>query len=288
MQKTSFTLRPMQANDVKDGMRLSTAEGWNQTEKDWKFFIENTNNICVVAEAGKKVIGTITAINYSNEVAWIGMVLVDKDYRGRRISKMLLEYVLEKLKSFKSIKLDATLAGREVYKKFGFKDEYSITRMTLTFNQNSTATEKKNVLVEPIQSKDITRIIKLDEDVFGTGRSQLTEYLIKEYPHKAYLLKDNNDISAFALGRDGNKYHQIGPVIADTINDAKILIAKALKDLNNQPLVVDVLNDKEELITWLQSLGFIKQREFARMYKNENLFRGIVDKHFLICGPEFG
>ena len=69
MQKTSFTLRPMQASDVKEGLRLSTAEGWNQTEKDWKFFIENTNNICVVAEANNKVIGTTTAINYSDEVA---------------------------------------------------------------------------------------------------------------------------------------------------------------------------------------------------------------------------
>jgi hypothetical protein len=38
----------------------------------------------------------------------------------------------------------------------------------------------------------------------------------------------------------------------------------------------------------LQSLGFIKQRAFIRMYKNENSFTGLTEKYFLICGPEFG
>src|SRR5690349_6739087 len=108
MSELSITLRPMQLSDVEAGMRLSTAEGWNQTEKDWKFFIENPQNICVVAETDNKIIGTTTAINYADQLAWIGMVLVDKNYRGRGLSKMLLENVLEKLKHVKSIKLDAT------------------------------------------------------------------------------------------------------------------------------------------------------------------------------------
>ena len=30
------------------------------------------------------------------------------------------------------------------------------------------------------------------------------------------------------------------------------------------------------------------QRHFVRMYKKENSFPGIVDKQYLICGPEFG
>ena len=137
MNELPVTLRQMQLSDIKAGMRLSTAEGWNQTEKDWKFLIANSQNICLAAEADDKVVGTTTAINYSNQIAWIGMVLVDKNYRGKGISKMLLENVLEKLKPCRSIKLDATSAGREVYKKFGFKDEYSITRMTCSSIKSS-------------------------------------------------------------------------------------------------------------------------------------------------------
>jgi predicted GNAT family N-acyltransferase len=288
MSEFSITLRPMQLSDVKAGMQLSTAEGWNQTEKDWKFFVENPQNICVVAEMDNKVIGTTIAINYADQIAWIGMVLVDKNYRGKGISKMLLENVLEQLKHFKSIKLDATSAGREVYKKFGFKDEYSITRMINSSIKSFPFANDKNYLIESIQTKDINAITDFDEAVFGANRKTLIEYLTKDFSHKAWLLKRNDKLTAFALGRDGNKYHHIGPVIGETIHGAKILISKALKDLNDQQVVVDVLNDKNELINWLQSLGFIKQREFIRMYKNENPFPGLTGKYLLIGGPELG
>src|SRR5687768_5699322 len=110
MQNTAFIVRPMERSDIASAMKLSTAEGWNQTENDWKLFIENPGNTCMLAECGNKVIGTTTAINYSNQVAWIGMVLVDKDYRGQGVSKSLLTTIFEKLESFKSVKLDATPA----------------------------------------------------------------------------------------------------------------------------------------------------------------------------------
>ena len=112
--------------------------------------------------------------------------------------------------------------------------------------------------------------------------------LVKQYSHKAWLLKRNNSIAGFALGREGNRYHQVGPVSGSTIDDVKMLIRKALKELINQPVVIDVLFEKENLINWLSSIGFTRQRHFVRMYKKENLFPGIANKQYVICGPEFG
>src|SRR5215213_5494312 len=122
MTKVSVTLRSMKLSDISDAMKLSTAEGWNQTESDWKLLIENSENVCLAAESGKKVIGTTAVINYSNLVAWIGMVLVDKEYRGLGISKSLLTAIFRKVEFCKSVKLDATPAGQLIYKGFGFKD----------------------------------------------------------------------------------------------------------------------------------------------------------------------
>ena len=112
--------------------------------------------------------------------------------------------------------------------------------------------------------------------------------MLNEFPGKAWLLKQNNRITGFALGRDGNKFHHIGPVSASTTNDAKSLVTKALNNLTNKPVVVDALHDKGDLQNWLNSIGFIKQRTFTRMYKKENPFPGITGKQYLICGPEFG
>jgi GNAT superfamily N-acetyltransferase len=272
--------------DLSGAINLSNAEGWNQTEKDWKLFIENPQNISLAVEHDKKIIGTTTAINYSNQIAWIGMVLVDKEYRGQGISKLLLENIFEKLKHCPSIKLDATPAGQNVYKKFDFKDEYFIARMT-TSSVNSVPVEHDES-IQPAEEKDVEEIIALDTLVFGANRTQLITFLVREYPHKAWLLKRNNNITGFVLGRDGNKYHQVGPVVASTDGDAKILITKALSELSNKSVVVDVLYDKENLINWLSSLGFVEQRHFIRMYKKENPLPGEVNKQYLVCGPEFG
>jgi GNAT superfamily N-acetyltransferase len=288
MQKTVFILRPMELSDIGSAMKLSTAEGWNQTERDWKLFIENPDNVCMVAECGNKVIGTTTTINYSNQVAWIGMVLVDKEYRGLGVSKSLLTNIFKNLESCKSVKLDATPEGQQVYKKFDFKDEYLIARMTNSSMKDLPSDDGNDILPEPIQLKHIPEIIALDEIIFGANRTQLIKSLVREYPDKGWLMKRNNEITGFALGRDGNKYHHIGPVVAANTADAKALIAKVLKKLSNQPVVADVLCDKEDLIAWLSSIGFVKQRHFTRMYRKENTVAGKAGEQYLICGPEFG
>ena len=276
----------MQLGDISSAMNLSNAEGWNQTERDWKLFIESPQNVCLVAEYNKKIIGTTTSMNYSDQIAWIGMVLVDQEYRGQGVSKSLLTSILKKLESFASIKLDATAAGQRVYEKFDFKEEYLIARMATAAMKNLSYDD--DILPEPIQSKHVQETIVLDESVFGANRTRLIESLIKQYPHKAWLQKENNSIAGFVLGREGNTYHHVGPVFASTTNDAKMLIRKALKELTHQPVVMDVLCEKKDLINWLNSIGFTMQRRFVRMYKKENRFPGIINKQYVICGPEFG
>ena len=123
---------------------------------------------------------------------------------------------------------------------------------------------------------------------FGANRVQLIEYLLQQYGEKAWKLTRNEIISGIVLGRTGNRFHHVGPVLAQETEDAKILIGRALTDLHQQPVVVDVLCDKHELIDWLNSLGFKEQRRFVRMYRNHNPFPGEINKQYLICGPEFG
>ena len=288
MKKTAFIIREMHPGDITGSMKLSTAEGWNQTENDWKFLIENPRNTCIVAEYSNAIIGTITAMNYSNKLAWIGMVLVDKEFRGQGVSASLLTAVLKKLSSFKSVKLDATPAGQNVYKKFGFMDEFEILRMTNLAIENIYVRNEKKISSKHIELKDLDEIIDFEEYIFGVNRSSLIKYLLSEYPQKAWMVKRNNLITGIALGRTGNKYHHIGPVFAANIDDAKKLIASAVNELKHQPIVVDVMFDKKDLISWLHENGFTIQRKFVRMYKGKNLFPGDIGNQYLICGPEFG
>lgn len=288
IQQDQIIIRRILPGDLHAVMRLSTEQGWNQTEKDWQLIIANPPNRCLLAEYHGKIIGTTAAMNYNNDVAWINMVLVDKDYRGHGISKSLLKNIFAELQQCKSIKLDATPAGQQVYNKFNFIDEYSISRMTCDSIKSMSSNPADDDLTEPITLKHLPEIMAYDEQAFGANRSSLIESLLKEFPNRAWMLKQNHVLTGLVLGRDGRRYQQLGPVMASTYTDAQILISKSLSHLKDKPIVVDVLNDKEDLIHWLRSIGFIKQREFVRMYRGNNPFPGNKDKQYLICGPEFG
>ena len=215
METPAIILRSLQQTDIEAAMKLSTDAGWNQTEKDWKFLIINPQNICLAAECNQKIIATTTAINYANQVAWISMVLVDKAYRGRGLSKLLLTTIFKKLAWFTSIKLDATSEGRPVYKKLDFKDEYVIVRMVNISMKEIVPEEDNNAcLPEPAQPKHLQDIVALDEDSFGVSRSSLIKFLVNEHAGMSWLLKQNNRITGFVTGRDGRNYHQVGPVVA--------------------------------------------------------------------------
>jgi GNAT superfamily N-acetyltransferase len=287
MNNESIQIRELLPEDIESAMGLVLAEGWNQTEKDWQLLTSNPLNYCFVAEVEGKVVGTATAINYSNMVAWIGMVLVNKDYRGRGISKILLSTLFDKLKSCISIKLDATLAGQPIYEKLGFKSEYLIARLVNISFESSQLADFRTI-PQKIQVKDIPSIIEFDKHAFGSDRTQLIRSLVLDYPEKSYFLKKKNKISGFILGRKGNKYHHIGPVSAQSSDTAKLLIAHVLKTLCDQPIVIDILDDKQELTEWLTTAGFVKQRSFTRMFLKSNSFPGEIGFQYLITGPEFG
>ena len=286
-EKLPIVFRTIQPEDIANCKLLSDAEGWNQTEKDWKLLVNNSQNVCLLAENEQKIIGTATAMNYSGKVAWIGMVLVEKAFRGRGVCKMLILNLLNRLSSLKSVKLDATPAGQPLYEKFGFKNEYLIHRMTTSLIDNFKPF-LSGINPEPVMVSDIPEITELDALVFGAERPFLMKSLIEENAENSWCIKRNGRIIAFTLGRQGRKYHQIGPVFANSLIEAVILISQTLLKLAGKPLVVDVPTQNIELINWLNSIGFVRQRDFVRMYLNQNLCPGKPENQFLICGPEFG
>lgn len=278
-------LKTLTIRDIPQALELSGAEGWNQTEKDWKFLTENPDNVCLAMEEKGKIVGTATAAIYENRMAWIGMVLVEKSYRGRGYSKLLLNEILNRLKAVKTIKLDATPAGQPVYEKLGFVKEYSISRMVCdSFNSEIVRSKR----IAKIATSDLQAVFQFDKKVFGADRRNLIYALASHFPELTGILINERIIKGLAIGRKGNKYIQIGPVSAYSELVAKELITNILSDLTKQAVILDVADSKTGLTDWLLQLGFRQQRQFWRMYLNNNFFQGEPAKQFAICGPEFG
>jgi ribosomal protein S18 acetylase RimI-like enzyme len=104
-------------SDIPAALRLKELAGWNQTESDWRRLLRLQPSGCFCATIEGNVVGTTTTTSYGRELAWIGMVLVDPEFRRLGIATKLMHTALDHLRDLgvATVKLDATPEGRPVY-----------------------------------------------------------------------------------------------------------------------------------------------------------------------------
>lgn len=288
MKEKEFTIRSMTTEDLTAAMEIKNAEGWNQTLSDWELLLHGQPGMCLVAVYLDEVVATVTAIGYDNQLAWIGMMLVRKEYRGKGLAKLLMDRILNVLNGYPCIKLDATPAGLPVYAQLGFIPEYSLYKMVKSPASQNKPTKSTSNIIQVITAEHHRDLMAFDREIFGVDRQAVLTYLFDHAVSSSVLVKENHKIEGYLTGRPGTNYYQLGPLAATSTEAAISLLAAALPELSDRPVVVDLLHDKEQLRTWLQSQGFVQQREFIRMYYRNNPNPGIPERQFLISGPELG
>ncbi|MHA4809752.1 GNAT family N-acetyltransferase [Flavitalea flava] len=310
-------LRIMKPEDIPAGLYLCRANHWNQLARDWELFLQLGPEDCRVAikegpenqEDGedkggleKNIVGTVTTLRYQDAFSWIGMVLVDPVCQRQGIGKQLLREALQLLSREETIKLDATPAGREVYLKLGFRDEYPLSRMQAYIkaeNQPQKRLSERTSIrqgyhirpihrIRPVQKNDLPAIATFDRAIFGADRQALLEWMQTGAPHLAFLAEEKNEIQGYCLGRYGHTFTQLGPVIADNATIAQELVSAALPHCTGQSVILDIPLHDPQWSTWMTAAGFSQQRPFIRMFRGNNSFPGMPEKQFAIAGPEFG
>jgi len=288
----------MTAADISAGMRLKEIAGWNQTKEDWERFLQADPEGCFVAEWNGHVAGTVTTIIYEKRFAWIGMVLVDPQLRGKGIGTSLLLKAIEHLDSKKipCVKLDATPQGKPIYTRLGFRIEYEIERHSLTreamrpnsVTENDGASIKTNAFVTRDATEQIEALLEMDREIFGADRSALLRSLAGCAPELVAIAHTSGAVKGFALGRKGSLADHLGPWAAWNGLAAREVLEGFLLRSQRQVVFVDVVRDNPWALALLAASGFHFSRNLTRMYRGENAHPG--RPHFLcaILGPEFG
>jgi len=291
MPKGFFTMRirVMTKQDIPAGLRLNTLSGWNQTSADWERFLVSSPRGCFVMEDGNNVVGTAATICYENRFAWIGMVLVDPQYRKQGIGTQLLNKTIEHLDhaNISTIKLDATPLGKPLYTKLGFISEFEIERWILKRPPSTISTIPSTppaALTEDQQQE----IFTLDRKCFGADRSLLLRSLCEQAPELAITAWQNGVPPCFAFGRHGLFADHLGPCMATSRAAAENLLREFLTRSSRETLIVDCIKSNPGVVESLAALGFVPSRPLTRMVRGPNAYPGRPDSLWAILGPEFG
>lgn len=281
-------IRPMIIDDVQLGLRLTQQAGWNQTEADWLRFMNLEPEGCFVAELDGHSVGTITTCVFGR-VAWIAMVLVDLNARGKGVGTRLLKYSLDYLKErkIKTIRLDATPAGQPIYEKLGFVPEYELARFEGIALPAFSRESKSGVQVVTKATPEIfASMIEFDKRMTGTNRGKMLIQLFKEYPENIRVLSHNNNIEGFVTMRPGANAIQIGPCIA-TANAGPALLADAFNRCAGELVFIDIPTDNADAVKITESSGLRIQRRFMRMCLGERV-KDNIRALWASSGPEKG
>ena len=266
------------AADLEAAGALVAEAGWNQTAADWRIFLDLGRSFAV-KEAGR-LAATAAILPYPSGFGWISMVLVSGPFRRRGIATRLLERCMEALRGAGMVPvLDATPAGREVYRPLGFRDGWGITRWR---RSNALPIEGPKG-VQLIKEQDWPAVLALDAQAFGCDRAPLLERLRLRSRGFACVLPGKG----FLLGREGRVATQLGPIVAADEDSAAALAAYAAGRLEGQ-VIVDALDRHHRFAARLGELGFAVERPYTRMALERDDLFGDPRRCMAIAGPELG
>jgi ribosomal protein S18 acetylase RimI-like enzyme len=289
-------IRPLGEADLPDAMRLKEVAGWNQTEADWRRLLTIEPEGCFAAVAGGRVVGTTTTIAYGRDLAWIGMVLVDPDWRRRGIATRLMRVALGYLegRDVRTVKLDATPAGCPVYEALGFEVESMVERWELAARRPRPAPRDgaSGVGVARLADGGLGErdgVLALDRRAFGADRTELLRALIDDACTAPLVTAGvGGDVEGYGLARRGARAAYVGSLVASGSAAAAALLDALLGSLDGEPIYVDVNTRFEGGTGLLADRGFVKQRDLIRMRRGGQSAAGTSDLVFAIAGPEVG
>ena len=258
-----LAIRPMTPADLPTALALTEQAGWNQGEADWRRFMAMEPEGCFVAEVDNVSVGTTIAWVFGS-VAWIGVLLVEEKARRRGIATRLMHHALGFLKArgVKTIRLDATAAGRLVYERLAFVGEYELTR----YEGKAAHVEGRHASTEPATPTLLPELVAYDARAAGTNREKMLIPLIPDSSHGTRVLYRQGVLDGFITTRSGVHALQIGPCVASPSAGA-VLLGDMLDRCAGQPVFVDVPDNNTGARRLVESYGLKPQRHFIRMYR---------------------
>ncbi|WP_329219031.1 GNAT family N-acetyltransferase [Streptomyces sp. NBC_01485] len=249
---TALPIRRLTHRDLTACADLSEDRGWPREEHKWGLLLSAGQgygiddpdgglvSACVVTEYGPHGSPTLGAI---------GMVLVAERHARQGIGRRLMRHIVA-LMGTTPLSLHATPNGRPLYEELGFKTTGRAEMMRGHFTPGEPTS---GIATRAATARDLTSILRLDEEVFGTDRTHVITRL-PAFGDQLRVAEDEGRIIGYAAAWPNMDTQVVGPLIARDTETAKALLA-SLAAHTDRPLRTDIDVRHEELLAWVKAHG---------------------------------
>lgn len=201
--------------------------------------------------------------------ASLGLVIVQKGFRGAGLGKKMVEACINELNDTIPIMLVATEQGLPLYQKAGFQQISSIYKYVC--DRFFPHTADSEIDIAPFQAKDFQALTKADRAAFGTGRERLLQQLVSGCLEYAVAKNKDGRIVGYGLSRQTPDSLRIGPLIAPSRECAALLISKLAHGKQGR-IRIDISGEYSCIDPDLAAMGFVRDTESPLMVLRKSLF----------------
>ncbi|AEF54526.1 GNAT family N-acetyltransferase [Marinomonas posidonica] len=279
----SISYRAMTEADLNTAYTLSQAVKWPHRIDDWKMVHHLGSGF--VAEYHNQPIGTVLCWDHGEKYSSLGMVIVSPEKQGNGIGRQLMNQILDEIGEQKNVLLFATPSGQPLYESFGFRASGTVYQhQAIVENAIAIETNEKEEL-RHIDREDYAKIAKLAETACGLTRATTLNEILKSA--SGIAMETQGDITGFALIRQFGRGYAIGPVIASSQEQAKVMIQSLINDHINEFVRIDI-PQSSELNTWLTEIGLPQVDTVVEMVRGEIPQRDSKIRQFALISQALG
>ncbi|MBA7712778.1 hypothetical protein ES703_121768 [subsurface metagenome] len=218
---------------------------------------------CFAGFLDGKMVSSITAVQYQRRYGFMGLYIVAPEYRGRgyglAIWKHAINYLTKDI-GVECIGLDGVLANEALYQTWGFQTSYKICQYKYVVNR----TFKRRC--PAISEKHFQDIANYDLKVFMVDRASFLHDFVFKTGAKTSEAYIAGKLAGFAAARPCSEGYKIGPLFADDIEVAGILIESLLAGLPGQTVFIEVPESNSQAIKLVADFDISPGLATVRMY----------------------
>ncbi|KPW30635.1 GNAT family acetyltransferase [Pseudomonas coronafaciens pv. atropurpurea] len=247
--ESPYQYRPVTAADIPAAHALSVHLKWPHREEDWAMVQRTSQGFVAVCEG--QLVG-VAFTCHQGDWSSIGLVIVSDEHQGKGIGRRLMNLCLEATAPRTPI-LNATELGAPLYQSLGFVDFARIQQHQGIPDLSRQHTLGDGDQLRKLGSADHPELIRLANAGSGLDRTVVLTDLLRDADQTVGIEHDGQ-LQGIALLRRFGRGHIIGPVVAQTFEQAQQLISHLLRQIPDLFVRFDILADCG-LAPWLESLG---------------------------------
>jgi GNAT superfamily N-acetyltransferase len=283
----SLTLRPLVPDDVVPAAEVVSASGLSTTHDELRRQSALPGATLVGAWLEGRLAGVAGAISYGvNGV--IGPMSVPPDMQGGGIGTALLRYILDWLHraGTEVMTLDATPVGAPLYRRHGFIRDHWTLHMVRERHAPHEVTVKtgEHTSLRVVRPEDASAIVLFDAPFFGAPRHGPLLAYLAEYPGRAFLVLDSEQIKGFGIAQA----RRIGPIVAVDPAVADLLLCATLSLPCQQGQVISLAESNAAGVALAAENGFVEARRLERMRLGGTAHPGLPNYHYAIMSYALG